>query len=184
MLGGLNVLTTSVGGGMWWAANVSPCACLPACAACMHMHIWGCQLRHMCACVFDCGATALPVNGRPAAQLAPPPPQTADPHCMRLTGATDPTALRCTARRLHCPLQLFAYELAFCDRVDGSFQLCPPGESWHTCPSHFDCYVQVGGWVGGGGAGAWPHRHPCCLHDVPALPASHWQARLTHTADG
>eukprot|EP00798_Chlamydomonas_sp_ICE-L_P006468 gene6469-3102_t len=49
-------------------------------------------------------------------------------------------------------MQLFGYKLVFCDLVEGSQQLCPPGLEVSECPSHFDCYVpceadQVSSWV-------------------------------------
>lgn len=45
-------------------------------------------------------------------------------------------------------MQLFGYKVAFCDSVDGSQQLCPPGAE---CPDVRDCYVpcdaaDVGTW--------------------------------------
>ncbi|KAJ9521131.1 hypothetical protein QJQ45_022837 [Haematococcus lacustris] len=39
-------------------------------------------------------------------------------------------------------MQFFGYELARCDAVEGSLQLCPPGLSLlHDCPPTLDCYL-------------------------------------------
>ena len=55
--------------------------------------------------------------------------------------APDPRA-RSTHGRSLPPAQLFGYKLDSCNTVPGSQQLCPPGETFEMCPSHFDCYLR------------------------------------------
>ncbi len=39
-------------------------------------------------------------------------------------------------------MQLFGYKFQFCDAVEGSQQLCPPGMEINAdCPDHLDCYL-------------------------------------------
>lgn len=39
-------------------------------------------------------------------------------------------------------MQVFGYQFQFCDKVEGSRAVCPPGmDPLKDCPTHFDCYI-------------------------------------------